>query len=122
MAKKILVVDDEINIVVSLEFLINQAGYDLCTANNGEQALVEVDRFEPDLILLDVMMPRVSGFEVCRRIRANPDWQHIKVIMLTAKGREVEMTKGLDLGADAYIIKPFSTKELMADIRKHLEE
>ncbi|MDM8518414.1 response regulator [Anaerolineales bacterium HSG6] len=122
MAKKILVVDDEVNIVVSLEFLVKRAGYELRTANNGEQALAQVAQFEPDLILLDVMMPKISGFEVCRRIRMNSAWQHIKIIMLTAKGREVEMTKGLDLGADAYVIKPFSTKELMAEIKKHLED
>jgi DNA-binding response OmpR family regulator len=122
MTKKVLVVDDEVNIVVSLEFLIRQAGYSLRTAYNGQQALEEVAVFLPDLVLLDVMMPKINGFEVCRRIREHPDWQHIKVIMLTAKGREVEMTKGLDLGADAYIIKPFSTKELMAEIRRHLKE
>lgn len=121
MIQKILIVDDEVNIMISLEFLVKQAGYDLDTARDGEEALEKVASFNPDLILLDVMMPKVNGFEVCRRIRENPAWQHIKIIMLTAKGREVEVTKGLDLGADAYIIKPFSTKELMSKIKQFLD-
>lgn len=122
MAKKILIVDDEVNIVISMEFLIKQAGYDLEIAQDGEEALEKVASFNPDLILLDVMMPKINGFEVCRRIRHNPDWQDIKIIMLTAKGREVEVTKGMALGADAYIIKPFSTKELMAEVKQILSE
>jgi DNA-binding response OmpR family regulator len=117
MAKKVLIVDDEANIVISLEFLMEQAGYELRIARNGQEALEQVAAFEPDLILLDVMMPNINGFDVCRRVRENPDWQNIKIIMLTAKGREVEMTKGLALGADAYITKPFSTKELLAQVR-----
>ena len=121
MAKKVLIVDDETNIVISLEFLMEQAGYELRIAHNGQEALEQVATFEPDLILLDVMMPHINGFDVCRRVRENPDWQNIKIIMLTAKGREVEMTKGLALGADAYITKPFSTKELLAQVRHILE-
>jgi DNA-binding response OmpR family regulator len=117
MTKKVLIVDDETNIVISLEFLMEQAGYDLRIAHNGQQALEQVATFEPDLILLDVMMPHINGFDVCRRVRENPAWQNIKIIMLTAKGREVEVTKGLALGADAYITKPFSTKELLAQVR-----
>lgn len=117
MAQKVLIVDDETNIVISLEFLIAQAGYELRVAHNGQEALDQVAAFEPDLILLDVMMPHINGFEVCRRVRENPAWQHTKIIMLTAKGREVEVTKGLALGADAYVTKPFSTKELLAQIR-----
>lgn len=122
MTKKVLIVDDEINIVISLEFLMNQAGYELQTAHNGQEALEQVATFEPDLILLDVMMPSINGFEVCRRVRENPAWNNTKIIMLTAKGREVEMAKGLALGADAYIIKPFSTKALMAEIKQFLGE
>ena len=117
MTNKVLIVDDEANIVISMEFLIKQAGYTLEIARDGVEALEKVVSFQPDLILLDVMMPKINGFEVCRRVRANPDWQHIKIIMLTAKGRDVEVTKGLALGADAYIIKPFSTKELMAEVK-----
>jgi DNA-binding response OmpR family regulator len=122
MAKKVLIVDDEANIVISLEFLMEQAGYELQIAHNGEEALEQVAAFEPDLILLDVMMPYINGFDVCRRVRENPDWQNIKIIMLTAKGREVEMAKGLALGADAYVTKPFSTKELLTQVRHILED
>jgi DNA-binding response OmpR family regulator len=117
MAKKVLIVDDETNIVISLEFLMEQAGYELRIAHNGRDALEQVATFEPDLILLDVMMPEINGFDVCRRIREDPAWQNIKIIMLTAKGREVEVAKGLALGADTYITKPFSTKELLAQVR-----
>jgi DNA-binding response OmpR family regulator len=120
MTKKILIADDEVNIVISLEFLVEQAGYQLQSAHTGEDVLQKIVAFQPDLILLDVMMPKINGFEVCRWVRQNPDWQHIKIIMLTAKGREVEVAKGLALGADAYIIKPFSTKELMAEIKRIL--
>ena len=120
MTKKILIVDDEANIVISVEFLVKQAGYALEVARNGEEALKKAASFQPDLILLDVMMPKINGFEVCRRIRENPAWQNTKIIMLTAKGREVEVTKGLALGADTYIIKPFSTKELMAEVKRQL--
>lgn len=122
MAKKILIVDDEVNIVISMEFLMQQAGYELQIARDGDEALEKVAAFQPDLILLDVMLPKINGFEVCRRIRANPAWQSIKIFMLTAKGREVEVTKGMALGADSYIIKPFSTKELMAEIKNILGE
>lgn len=122
MTKKILIVDDEQNIVISLEFLISQAGYEYRIAHDGEEALARMAEFGPDLVLLDVMMPKINGFEVCRRIRENPAWQEVKIIMLTAKGREVEVTKGLALGADSYVIKPFSTKELMAEIQGTLGE
>jgi DNA-binding response OmpR family regulator len=122
MAKKILIVDDEENIVISMEFLVKQAGYTLQIARNGEEALEKVANFEPDLILLDVMMPKINGFEVCRRVRENSNWQDIKIIMLTAKGREVEVTKGLALGANAYVIKPFSTREVMAEVKRMLGE
>jgi len=122
MTKRVLIVDDEENIVISMEFLLNQAGYALEIARNGQEALTKVATFTPDLILLDVMMPKINGFEVCRRVRENPAWQTIKIIMLTAKGREVEVTKGLALGANAYIIKPFSTKELMAQVDHILDE
>ncbi len=122
MAKKILIVDDEPNIVISIEFLMKQAGYNVEVAHDGEEALEKTEIFQPDLILLDVMMPKINGFEVCRRVRSNSDWSTIKVIMLTAKGREVEVTKGLALGADSYVIKPFSTKELMAEVKFILGE
>lgn len=122
MTKKILIVDDESNIVISIEFLVKQAGYELDIARNGEEALEKVASFQPDLILLDVMMPKINGFEVCRRVREKPEWRDLKIVMLTAKGRDVEVAKGLALGADTYIIKPFSTKELMAEVNRILSE
>jgi DNA-binding response OmpR family regulator len=122
VAKKVLIVDDEVNIVISLEFLMEQAGYELRVAQNGQEAMEAVESFQPDLILLDVMMPKVNGFDVCRRIREDPARKNTKIVMLTAKGREVEVTKGLALGADAYITKPFSTKELMAEVRRILND
>lgn len=122
MTKKVLIADDEPNIVVSLEFLMEQSGYLVKVAGNGEDALKYVGEFAPDLILLDVMLPLRNGFEVCQKIRDNPSWQNIKIIMLTAKGRDTEVTKGLALGADAYVTKPFSTKDLLAKVRQILGE
>lgn len=120
MANKILVVDDEPNIVLSLEFLMKQAGFQVRTASDGEVALTAIAADPPDLMLLDVMMPRKNGYEVCQAVRANPDWKNIRIIMLTAKGREVEREKGLALGADDYITKPFSTQEVVERVRELL--
>ena len=122
MANKILVVDDEPNIVLSLEFLMKQAGFQVRTASDGEAALAAVTADTPDLVLLDVMMPRKNGYEVCQAIRANPDWKAVRIIMLTAKGREVEREKGLALGADDYITKPFSSQEVVERVRELLAE
>ena len=116
MAKKVLVADDEPNIVTALEFLLQRNGYEVLVARNGEAALQLIESQRPDLVLLDVMMPLKSGYEVCQRIRSRAEWRDIKVIMLTAKGRDVEMSKGLSIGADLYITKPFSTQELVAKI------
>ncbi|MFO1372823.1 MAG: response regulator [Candidatus Competibacteraceae bacterium] len=120
MGNKILVVDDEPNIVLSLEFLMKQAGFEVRTATDGEAALNAIAADRPDLVLLDVMMPRKNGYEVCETVRANPDWKGIRIIMLTAKGRAVEREKGLALGADDYITKPFSTQEVVARVRELL--
>lgn len=120
MTSKVLVVDDEPNILLSLEFLIKKAGFQVRTAKDGEEALEALAAERPDLVLLDVMMPRKDGYEVCQTIRQNPDWQDMKIIMLTAKGREVEKEKGLALGADDYITKPFSTQEVVAKVREIL--
>ncbi len=122
MGKKILIADDEPNIVVSLEFLMKQRGYVVRIANNGEDALNAIGEFAPDLILLDVMMPRMSGYDLCQKVRENPAWQGIKIIMLSAKGRDIEVTKGMAVGADAYVTKPFSTKDLIAKVRDMLGE
>jgi DNA-binding response OmpR family regulator len=116
MGKRVLIADDEPNIVTALEFLLRRSGYEVSIARNGEAALKLVETQLPDLVLLDVMMPLRSGYEVCQRMRERADWQHIKIIMLTAKGRGVEMSKGLSIGADLYITKPFSTQELVAKI------
>ena len=122
MTKRILIADDEPNIVVSLEFLMQQNGYEVQTAADGEQALHLIAEFKPDLILLDIMLPIRNGFEVCQRVRENPAWHHTRIVMVSAKGREVEVTKGLALGADLYITKPFATRELLASVRQLLGE
>lgn len=122
MAKRVLIVDDEPNIVTALEFLLEKRGYEVKVAVNGEEALAQVEAFEPDLVLLDVMMPKVSGYDVCQRMRSNPRWQGIKIVMLSAKGREVEVSKGLSLGADLYVTKPFSSAELVSRIDELLSE
>ncbi len=117
MTKKILIVDDEPNIVISLEFLMKKEGFDVAVAVDGEEALAKVDSFRPDLVLLDVMMPKKSGFEVCEALRADPEKAGLLVVMLTAKGRETEVAKGLAIGADAYVTKPFSTKDLVVKVK-----
>lgn len=122
MAKRILIVDDEPNIVVSLEFLMKREGFEVAVAPDGEAALRAVEERLPDLVLLDIMLPKKNGFEVCQAIRANPAWQGVKIIMLTAKGRDTEVAKGTALGADAYMTKPFSTKDLVAQVRRILGE
>jgi DNA-binding response OmpR family regulator len=121
MASKVLIVDDEPNIVLSLEFLMNQQGYETRVARDGDAALAEVEGFRPDLVLLDVMLPRRDGFEVCQRLRAD-GWSELKILMLTAKGRDVEIEKGLALGADGYVTKPFSTAELVARVADMLKD
>ncbi len=122
MTRTVLLVDDEPNIILSLEFLIEQAGYEARVARDGEAALKSIEERKPDLILLDVMMPKRDGFAVCERIRANPAWNDIRIIMLTAKGRDSERERGLALGADAYITKPFSTREAMEQIKRFLDD
>ncbi len=121
MTQSVLIVDDEPNIVLSLEFLMKKAGYDVAVARSGEAALSAIAEAPPDLVLLDVMIPERNGFDVCQAIRANPDWQTVKIVMLTAKGREIEREKGLALGADDYITKPFSTREVVRRVRQLLE-
>jgi DNA-binding response OmpR family regulator len=122
MAKRVLIADDEPNIVASLEFLMEQAGFEVRVAPNGGAAWSAIESFAPDLVLLDVMMPVRSGYEICERLKSDPDRRHIKVIMLSAKGRDVEVKKGLELGADEYVTKPFSTRELVARVRELLGE
>lgn len=120
MRKKVLIADDEPNIVVSLEFLLQQGGYEVRTVSNGNEALRAAREFQPHLLLLDIMLPLRNGFEVCQLIRESPELRELKIIMLTAKGREAEVAKGLALGADAYITKPFATRELLETVRQLL--
>jgi DNA-binding response OmpR family regulator len=120
MTASILIADDEPNIVLAVEFVLQEEGYRVRVARDGQEALDAIAAELPDLVLLDVMLPRVSGFEVCQRIRANPGWRGLRVVMLSAKGREVEVQKGLALGADAYITKPFAINELLAELARQL--
>ncbi|MGH8740667.1 MAG: response regulator transcription factor, partial [Burkholderiales bacterium] len=108
------------SIVASLEFLLRQPDYEVRVARDGDEALRLVRSFVPHLVLLDVMMPVVNGFQVCARIRENPAWEEIKIVMLSARGRESEVDKGFALGANAYVTKPFSTKALLAQVRELL--
>jgi DNA-binding response OmpR family regulator len=114
--QRVLIVDDEPNILLSLEFLMRKTGYEVRTAKDGEEALAEILQAAPDLVLLDVMMPKIDGFSICQQIRANPELNDVRIIMLTARGRDVEREKGLALGADDYITKPFSTKDAIARV------
>jgi DNA-binding response OmpR family regulator len=121
MTHKVLIVDDEPNIVVALEYLMRQNGFDVRAARNGEEALALLGDFRPDLVLLDVMMPRKDGYQVAQTIRDTPALAGTRIVMLTAKGRETEISKGLAVGADAYITKPFSTLELVEQVKRMLD-
>ena len=120
--KKVLIADDEPNILISLEFLMKREGWRVSVARDGVEALVAIQRERPDLVLLDVMMPGKTGYEVCQAVRADEALAGVKILMLTAKGRDTDVAQGLGVGADAYMTKPFSTKELAAKVRAMLEE
>lgn len=122
MTHKILIVDDEPNIVLPLQFLMEQNEYQADVASSGEEAIEKLMQFGPDLILLDIMLPGIDGYEVCEIIRLNPKWKKIKIIFLTARGRDVDVAKGLVLGADAYITKPFANAEVVQKIRQLLDD
>ena len=113
MTKRVLIAEDEPSIVLSLEFLLAEAGLEVLTADNGADALRLCREHKPDLLVLDIMLPVVNGFEVCRNVRADSRLDGTRILMLTARGREHEVARGLALGADAYITKPFATRELM---------
>ena len=121
MSASILVADDEPNIVLSLEFLLKQAGFRVRTVSDGEAALAAIAQEPPDLVLLDVMIPGRDGYAVCQEIRSNPAWRDMRIIMLTAKGGDIQREKGLSLGADEYVTKPFSTRELVERVRRLLD-
>jgi DNA-binding response OmpR family regulator len=120
MSKKVLIADDEPNIVISLEFLMKREGHAVSVARDGPSALDAIRAGRPDLVLLDVMMPGLSGFEVCQAVRADEALAGVKILMLSAKGRDTDIAKGNAMGADAYMTKPFSTKELAEKVRELL--
>ena len=122
MAKNILIVDDESHAVVPIQFLMEQQGYRVMVAERGEDALDMIYQYKPDLVLLDILLPDIDGFEVCEIVRLNPDYRNIKIIFLTALDRESEIARGLALGADAYITKPYSNAELIGKVKEILEE
>ena len=119
--KRILVVDDEIYIVHILEFTLTMEGYEVATAADGEEALRKIEQDRPDLVVLDIMMPKLDGYEVCRRLRQDDDLKSLPVILLSAKGRPIDRETGLEVGADDYIVKPFSPRRLLEKIRELLE-
>ncbi len=116
----VLVVDDEPNIALSLEYLMKGQGFEVRVARDGEAALEALRERMPDVMLLDVIMPKRDGYEVCQTVRANPEWNGLRIIMLTARGRAIEQEKGLALGADDYITKPFSTREVVERVRQYM--
>ena len=120
MNPKILVADDEPNIVISLEYLLKREGYTVVIARDGQEALEAISRELSDLVLLDVMMPKKTGFEVCQEVRANDALKGVKILMLTAKGRDTDLAKGTAMGADAYMTKPFSTRDLAQKVAEML--
>lgn len=121
MTATLLIADDEPNILISLEFLMKREGYQVRLARDGQEAIDAILADPPDLVLLDVMMPRKTGFDVCQEVRANERVKGTRILMLTAKGRDTDVAKGLALGVDAYMTKPFSTKELVDKVRELLE-
>jgi two-component system, OmpR family, alkaline phosphatase synthesis response regulator PhoP len=118
---KILIIDDEPQIVRALELLMQREGFEVRSASDGIEALSSIEDAAPDLILLDLMMPRMDGFELCQKIRSNPAWKNMIIVILTAKGRDIEREKGMALGADHYVTKPFSTREVVQLIKSALE-
>jgi DNA-binding response OmpR family regulator len=121
MSATILIADDEPNILISLEFLMKREGYNVKLARDGQEAMDAIVEHRPDLVLLDVMMPRKTGFDVCQEVRAHATVKDTRILMLTAKGRDTDVAKGLALGVNAYMTKPFSTKELVEKVRGMLE-
>lgn len=118
---RILIIEDEPHILLSLEFLLERAGYETASAADGDEGLAQIRRLRPDVVLLDIMMPRRNGYEVCRAVKADPDLSPIPVIIISAKGQEVEVLRGLELGAAAYVTKPFGNAEILEAIRAVLE-
>ena len=120
MSQKVLIADDEPNIIVSLEFMMKREGHEVVVARDGRAALEAIRRERPRLVLLDAMMPGMSGFDVCEAVRADAALRDTRILMLTAKGRDIDVARGLGAGADAYVTKPFSTRELVQKVRDML--
>ena len=118
---KVLVIDDDPYILMSLEFLMKKNGYDVMVARNGEEALEILSKSIPDIVLLDIMMPDVNGYDICKHIKSTENLKNIKVIFMSAKTKESDIKKGYELGAALYVKKPFSTRELVKDIKTMLE-
>lgn len=117
MASRVLIADNEANLLISLEYLLQRQGYDVSLARGGDQVMKLIQQQQPDLVVLDAMLPGHSGFEVCQQVRADPELRHIRIVMLSARARETDIAKGKALGADAYIVKPFSTGDLVNQVR-----
>ena len=122
MPKEILIVDDEPDVVVAIQFLMEQQGYLVMIAERGEDALDLIYHYKPDLVILDIMLPGIDGFEVCEIVRLDPNYRDVKIMFLTARRRAVNIAKGLALGADAYITKPYSNDKLVAKVKELLEK
>ncbi len=122
MSQKILIVEDEPNIIIPLQFSLEQKGYQIIVAGSGEEALEKISQDQPDLILLDIMLPGIDGYEVCENVRQNPETQSTKIIFLSAMGRDVDIARGVALAADAYIVKPFSILEVISKVGELLED
>ncbi len=115
--KRILIVDDELSILVPLQYLLEKEGYDTKLAQSGKEAIEKIEEFQPNLVLLDIMLPDLDGYEIYHMIRQKEHWRSIRIVFLTAKNQETDMAKGLAMGADAYITKPFSNVQLIDKIR-----
>ena len=121
MANRVLIADDEANLLISLEYLLQREGYEVSLARDGDQAMSMIRQQQPDLVVLDASMPGQSGYEVCQQVRADPALRHLRIVMLSAKARATDIAKGKALGADAFIVKPFSTDDLLNQVRLLLD-
>jgi len=122
MARKILVVDDETELLKAISILLKTSGYEVITAQDGQEGLEKAKSLSPDLIVLDVLMPKMDGYEVCRMLKFDEKYKSIPIIMLTAKVQDIDKAMGKKVGADDYITKPFETRDLVDKIKKHLAE